>query len=160
MPGLAENRPSVLVGMCSQRLNRSIADNYVNLGDRILIQPHGSDIQRGRWFEGCVHVVRREEVGMKFAPSFHWGHAPNRLYRVRFKLNRYPLRRQHQALDTAFSPSRLLFPTAAHVLQDTPPNTVISVHNHLISQNPPQLQAVKAIAKLPPGSPPFVVFGP
>ncbi|KIJ63043.1 hypothetical protein HYDPIDRAFT_41313, partial [Hydnomerulius pinastri MD-312] len=59
VPGLAEKRPSVLVG------------------DRILVHKHGAP--EGQWFEGYVHFV-------------------------------FNLERQHQALDTAFSPERILFP--------------------------------------------------
>ncbi|KAJ7931318.1 hypothetical protein B0H13DRAFT_1858158 [Mycena leptocephala] len=78
VPGLAEKRPSVLV--------------YP--GDRILVQKHGS--AQGHWFEGGVHVVRKEEVGLKFNAAFRATSLADR-FNVRFKLNRYPLRRQHLA---------------------------------------------------------------
>lgn len=130
------------------------------IGDSILVQPHGTNVKQGKWFEGRVHVVRREEVGLKFNPSFHQGYNPSRLYRVRFKLNRYPFRRQHQALDTAFAPPRLLFPRVADILLKRYPSARIDVHNPLIANNPAQLQAVGSIVSLPQGSPPFVVFGP
>lgn len=116
----------------------------------------------GKWFEGCVHLVRKEEVGMKFGHGFP-GYTPSQRYRVRFKLNRIPLRRQHQALDSVFSPSRLLFPIAAHVLNGGScprPGFGLTIRNKLIQGNPPQLQAVMSIVHLPQGSPPFVVFGP
>ncbi|KAI0088906.1 RNA helicase [Irpex rosettiformis] len=145
VPGLAEKRPSVLVG------------------DNIRMQHTSSDPDTGKWYDGFVHVVHRDEVGMKFGASFHAGHSASQRYRARFKLNRCPLRRQHQALDTAFHPSRLLFPEpsplTAHPLLSSEaikPN----IHNKLIASNPPQLQAIAAIASLPPGSLPFIVFGP
>lgn len=128
-------------------------------GDGILVQPIGVDIDESKWFEGCVHVVRRAEVGMKFGRGFP-DHSPSRLYRVRFTLNRYPLRRQHQALDTAFAPARLLFPTIGHILTGQSAQTALAVYNPLIATNPPQLQAIRAILRLPPGSPPFALFGP
>ncbi|KAJ7199239.1 P-loop containing nucleoside triphosphate hydrolase protein, partial [Mycena pura] len=141
VPGLAEKRPSVLVG------------------DSILVQRHGA--KTGHWFEGGVHVVRKEEVGLKFHPSFRA--SPSDRFAVRFKLSRYPLRRQHLALDTAFSEDRVLFPLPGHVPKapyPTPANTQITVFNPLIAANAPQLQAVVSIVKRPPGSVPFVIFGP
>ncbi|KAI0694508.1 RNA helicase [Cytidiella melzeri] len=145
VPGLAEKRPSVLVG------------------DRILMQPSSFDAERDKWFEGWVHVVRRDEVGMKFGPSFHIGYFEFQQYRARFKLNRIPLRRQHQALDAAFYPDRLLFPRPSLTVWHQSPSTADiapAIHNQYISQNPPQLQAVASIASLPPGSLPFCIFGP
>jgi len=141
VPGLAEKRPSVLVG------------------DRILVQPMDAD--PGKWFEGCVHKVKQREVGMKFNGSFR--PPPSQRFRVRFKLNRIPLRRQHQALDTALHPERLLFPTSTQILATVIPSTIgifRSIYNPLIAGNPAQLQAVTSITKLPPGSAPFIIFGP
>lgn len=109
-----------------------------------------------------MHVVRKQEVGLKFNKLFS-AHTPASLYRVRFKLNRLPLRRQHQALDTAFAPARLLFPTAANNLNGPtrpPGGSGLTMFNSLIANNPPQMQAVASILRLPQGSPPFVVFGP
>lgn len=126
----------------------------------MLVQRHGSE--KGRWFEGHVHFVRMASVGLMFHDSFR-GHLPTHKYNVRFKLNRIPLRRQHEALSSAFNPERILFPRATHVLMPMIPATVrmrTYVYNRLIADNAPQLQAVTSICQLPPGSPPFVVFGP
>ncbi|KAJ7512385.1 P-loop containing nucleoside triphosphate hydrolase protein [Mycena galericulata] len=142
VPGLAEKRPSVLVG------------------DRILVQRQGAT--HGHWFEGGVHVVRKEEVGLQFAPSFRATSAVDR-YNVHFKLNRYPMRRQHLAMDTAFSEDRVLFPLPLHVPKvpyPTQASARIKVFNPLIAANAPQLQAVVSIVKRRPGSVPFVIFGP
>ncbi|KAH9932178.1 P-loop containing nucleoside triphosphate hydrolase protein [Fomitopsis serialis] len=142
VPGLAEKRPSVLVG------------------DIILVQLQGSD--QGRWFEGHVHVVRRDEVGLCFHISFRQRSTTD-LYTVRFKLNRIPLRRQHQALDAAFHPERLLFPTTQTSMPVTRPSSSTvkpHIYNKLIVGNEAQLQAVASIANQKPGSAPFVIFGP
>lgn len=123
------------------------------------MQPHGQD--GGRWFEGHVHLVRQVEVGLCFHGSFPYD--GNRRYHVRFKLNRIPLMRQHQALDTAFDPDRVLFPSLQHLVPAAPPSTVAVrpyIHNRLIAQNAAQLQAVASIAAKPMGSAPFVIFGP
>ncbi|KAG6873915.1 hypothetical protein C0995_009695 [Termitomyces sp. Mi166 len=141
VPGLAEKRPSVLVG------------------DRILVQAKNST--QGHWFEGGVHVVRKEEVSLRFDRSFS-GWSRDQLYNVRFKLNRYPVRRQHQALDSAFSEERVLFPERKHLIGTYPKQADVRLRpvNSLIATNAPQLQAVISIVKQPPGSPPFIIFGP
>ncbi|KAJ7746485.1 P-loop containing nucleoside triphosphate hydrolase protein [Mycena maculata] len=142
VPGLAEKRPSVLVG------------------DRILVQKQGST--PGHWFEGGVHVVRKEEVGLRFNASFRVTSAADR-YNVRFKLNRYPMRRQHLAMDTVFLEDRVLFPLPLHVPRipyPTQASARIKAFNPLIATNTPQLQAVVSIVKRVPGSVPFVIFGP
>lgn len=113
----------------------------------------------GRWFEGRVHVVRQAEVGLKFHSSFGW--SPYQRYTARFKLNRIPLRRQHQALDTVFDQPRVLFPEEEHLRTTSRiPTGGIRVTNPHIATNVPQMQAVASIVKLPKGSLPFVVFGP
>ncbi|KAJ7255409.1 P-loop containing nucleoside triphosphate hydrolase protein [Mycena rebaudengoi] len=141
VPGLAEKRPSVLVG------------------DRIRVQKHGTT--NGRWFEGGVHVVRKEEVGLQFHTSFRT--SPAERFAVRFKLNRIPLRRQHLAMNTVFLQNRVLFPLSCHVPRTPYPtqaNARLQVFNPLIAGNVPQLQAVVSIVKRPAGSVPFVIFGP
>ncbi|KAJ6469382.1 P-loop containing nucleoside triphosphate hydrolase protein [Mycena sanguinolenta] len=142
VPGLAEKRPSVLVG------------------DRILVQKQGAS-NSGHWFEGGVHFVRKEEVGLRLHTSFRV--SPADRFIVRFKLNRYPLRRQHLALGTEYSEDRVLFPLPSHVPTvpyPTQASARLEVFNPLIAANAPQLQAVVSIVKRPPGSVPFVVFGP
>jgi helicase MOV-10 len=123
-------------------------------GDKILVQKHGAE--SGHWFEGYVHVVRRDEVGLRFHSSFEGSQA--RQYNVRFNLSRYPLRRQHQALATAFSHPRILFPDSVALPKPGAPD--ITPVNPLIAKNPPQLRAVSLIVGMEPSSVPFVIFGP
>ncbi|TFY71299.1 hypothetical protein EVG20_g1692 [Dentipellis fragilis] len=139
VPGLAEKRPSVLVG------------------DRILVQRLGVDT--GKWFEGHVHFVRQMEVGLRFHGSFP-APGPNQQFHVRFKLNRIPVRRQHQALDTVFISERILFPTEAHLPAGIPAARRIAPFDRLIATNINQMKAIVAMMTLPPGSPPFLLFGP
>ncbi|KAG0707889.1 RNA helicase [Suillus ampliporus] len=141
VPGLAEKRPSVLIG------------------DRFLVQKHGA--VEGHWYEGNVHFVQQASVGLRFDGSFR-GWSQQQRYTVRFKLNRIPMRRQHQALDTAFAFDKFLFPQRAHILPlgSRPGIGPIMPFNSLIATNPPQLQAVTSILLQQRGSAPFVVFGP
>jgi len=130
------------------------------VGDRILVQEQG--ITNGRWFEGHVYVVRKAEVGLCFHTSFG-RYNECRRFHIRFKLNRIPLRRQHQAMDTVFVEDRVLFPLISHLAAGrlrTSRDVRLNLYNGLIAKNSLQLQAVVAIVSLPPGSPPFIVFGP
>jgi helicase MOV-10 len=115
----------------------------------------------GQWFEGGVHFVRQAEVGLRFSPAFR-GHTPATRYEVHFKLNRYPTRRQHQALDCVWAEARVLFPDQRHLAGGGRPMPRAStrLYNAHIERNPPQLQAVTSIVHQAPGSVPFVVFGP
>jgi len=115
-----------------------------------------------RWFEGHVHVVRQAEVGLCFHSSFGRYHEGKRCH-VRFKLSRIPLQRQHQAMDTVFMEDRVLFPLPSHLPVGgvrTKRDVPLRLYNALISKNEPQMQAVVSIATLPPGSAPFIIFGP
>ena len=142
VPGLAEKRPSVIVG------------------DRILVQNAGG--RSGHWFEGFVHHVRQTDVDLKFHSSFNSYRGQK--YNIRFKLGRLPLRRMLQALATAFTSSRVLFPAEADIWDRTIPRerdmAKITPVNRLIKTNPPQLLAVATILNMPEGSVPFVLFGP
>ena len=142
VPGLAEKRPSVIVG------------------DKILVKPHGS--QSTTWFSGYVYKVEQLRVGLRFTKSF--SSLPGQKYDVRFSLGRIPLRRMHQALDSPFSPPRLLYPLDVHVIKKRPPTAqevgTLNVFDRKIRGNSMQELAVTTIRALEPGSPPFVVFGP
>jgi helicase MOV-10 len=137
---------------------RSICSTFA--GDRILVRRPG--MADGQWFEGGVHVVRQAEVGLRFNPAFR-GHTPAQRYEVHFKLNRYPVRRQHQAMDAGGAEARVFFPDRSHrCLTQRPFKTRagLRLYNALIDQNTNQLQAVVSIVQQPPGSVPFIVFGP
>jgi helicase MOV-10 len=138
----------------------SFRRNLERIGDAILVQERGGPA--GRWFEGHVHIVRETEVALRFHGSFK-DYAPGRQFHVRFKLNRIPVRRQHQAMETAFNEDRVLFPLVKHLPSGGPPSaskSALQVYNTLISSNEPQLQAVVSVVAQHPGSLPFIIFGP
>lgn len=141
MPGLAEKRPSVI------------------LNDKIRVRASGS---QGRWNLGYVHKVAQAFVSLRFHNSF----APIRgqSFDVRFVLGRSPLRRMHQALSVAWNPERIQFPTQEHVTCLTAPTTLelasVRFFNRKLERNPPQRLAVASVLMQPPGSVPFVIFGP
>ncbi|KAG8853053.1 hypothetical protein FRB96_008431 [Tulasnella sp. 330] len=149
VPGLAEKRPSVIVG------------------DKIIVRPVGrvsNNIGDGKWFEGYVHKVEKTRVALVFHPSFRA--IRGQRFDVRFRLSRLPLRRMHQALETNCLEPRLLFPNPSIVetLRMRRPTVmetrVIQPFDKKIAENAPQWLAVCSIANLRPGAVPFVVFGP
>ncbi|KAI0691004.1 P-loop containing nucleoside triphosphate hydrolase protein [Cerioporus squamosus] len=141
VPGLAEKRPSVMIG------------------DAIKVQ--AADGAEERTHEGFVHDVRLETIRVSFHGSFR---ADGRRYNVCFQLNRIPLRRQHQALNSSLPvPQRVLFPDPGQegLERSLGPNDhSIDPFNVLVATNPAQLQAVKSILQLRAGAAPFVIFGP
>jgi helicase MOV-10 len=129
-------------------------------GDLILVQEQ--NINNDKWFEGHVHIIRKAELGLRFHTSFD-RFDEGKLFHVRFKPSRLPMRRQHQALNTDFREDRILFPEARHLLQGrimSNEELRLNLFNPLIANNELQLQAIGSILSLPAGSPPFIVFGP
>ncbi|KIM34475.1 hypothetical protein M408DRAFT_325871, partial [Serendipita vermifera MAFF 305830] len=141
VPGLAEKRPSLIVG------------------DRIIVKHR--DSPKYEWWRGYVHVVELDSVVLKFNNAFR--HIRGEKFDVRFEINRLTLRRMHQALDVGGTSPRLLFPKDEHILSTRPSESVVNLLNPIhrpVGQNYSQMLAVTAIRDLAPGSPPFVVFGP
>jgi helicase MOV-10 len=162
VPGLAEKRPSVLVGrvdICFL-LNTDKSSLLVS-GDIILVQKLG--VGNDRWFEGHVHFVQDIKVGLQFHRSFPRP-TPGQKYLVRFKFNRVSVRRQHKALNATYASERVLFPSVSHTRTLPCPSSqqisLITPFNPQLATNPPQMLAITAVRNRPPGSPPFVIFGP
>ncbi|GIL89998.1 hypothetical protein Vretimale_18008 [Volvox reticuliferus] len=95
VPGLAENRPSVLKG------------------DRVLVSPSDGS-SHGREYAGYVHVVEKEEVHLCFADSFLRDvFLEKRRFNVRFTVNRSAFNLMQNALvragkSSSLSPSLVL----------------------------------------------------
>lgn len=72
--------------------------------------------------------------------------------------------RQHHALDTKNQQDRILFPTTANSSaisrREGANKRKLSYHNSNIVNNEQQQLAIRSIVRLPPGSPPFILFGP
>ena len=128
------------------------------IGDEILVQPVEAT-QGGRWHSGFVHAIERDEVGLRFGRGFRVRGPDERFY-VRFKYNRIVSRREQQAIKATPPVHRLQFPVPAHIKPPTMLQEAIVTYNRDIETNPAQKRAVSSIVRLPPGSPPFIVFGP
>lgn len=142
VPGLAEKRPSLIVG------------------DSILVQHMGT--KSHHWWQGRVFRVRQLEVDLKFSGRFNAFRGQR--FSVRFQLNRLCLRRMHQALDNTFSRGCVLFPRAEDFHSIGRPSKVVLATvrpgDRRIAENEHQLEAVAAILHQHPGTAPFIVFGP
>lgn len=140
--GLAEKRPSVIVG------------------DIVLVK-HAMD-HTDTWYEGCVHVIELSKCLLRFNKAFT-GHRGMKVD-VRFVLNRLPDRRMHQAVVTPNNPPRFLFPTAGHSRNLRKPGSAdiqnLALIDRSLASNQEQLETIAAIVNRPPGSVPFVIFGP
>lgn len=144
--GLAENRPSVLVG------------------DFILVSrsEDAGTLNTRTWYEGRVHQVHQNHVSLHFSNDFNTYKGTK--FDVRFVLNRLPYRRMHQALTNKFAPSRLLFPGPSHIQGLTrvgrrKVDEINPIYRPL-GEDEEQKETVAAILNMKPGNVPFVVFGP
>lgn len=91
VPGLAEGRPSVLIG------------------DKIIVTEPGDS--SGPAYEGYVHELMSEDVLLRFNQDFHLTNN-GKDFNVVFTFNRSPLRRCHQAVTFAVNlGENVLFPT-------------------------------------------------
>ncbi|CAG8601345.1 12594_t:CDS:2 [Acaulospora colombiana] len=143
VPGLAEKRPSVIIG------------------DHVLVMKHEEAEKKA--YQGFVHHVEESSVTLKFAKSFNKVHSKNAKFNVRFTFNRISVRRMHHALESSKT-IRRLFPSnqASHNCQPEIRRTMNNLVfiDQSIAQNHHQKRAVAAI-KLGFYHPaPFIVFGP
>ncbi|XP_071082763.1 putative helicase MOV-10 [Haliotis cracherodii] len=148
VPGLAENRPSVLKGDC---LYVRILDSEGVAGDHE--------------YQGYVHEVLQNEVALGFSDSLMKFFVPNMKFSVRFVFNRLPLRLQHRACELAeeLSLDNLLFPKSDLIgslglMRPLDKDFKFFAHNP--SLNLQQQMAVKHIVAGSSRPAPYLVFGP
>ncbi|KAK3769722.1 hypothetical protein RRG08_004971 [Elysia crispata] len=122
VPGLAEGRPSVLIG------------------DKIILySPSDPD---GPSYEGYVHELTCTDVFLKFNSSFHCGYGGED-YNVEFTFNRGPLRKCHQAVSLAvqYLGLKVLFPKELEIkapqvkLSDIMPSEEIIYKSNLLAND-------------------------
>lgn len=148
VPGLAENRPSVLKG------------------DRIIISVSG----KGK-FEGIVQRTTNEDAIIEFAPSFHRVFIDGLRVDVRFTFSRTTLRTSHQALFAVNERKdlfdKILFPEMLN-MDDNPPMTPLNLRIIRSSQlkfynrtlNQEQESAVVGILQSIARPAPYLIYGP
>ena len=132
VPGLAERRPSILVG------------------DKIRLSPMKNEEVA---YVGHVHRVDTSEVFL----SLHKTFKTNIVYSAEFIPNRTSFRRMHQVLDVEHIAARIVYPNVSDVREYT--TLLLEPLDVRLRENEAQLRAVSSMVAAPP-SIPFIVFGP
>ncbi|XP_030585585.1 putative helicase mov-10-B.1 [Archocentrus centrarchus] len=142
VPGVAENRPSVLRGDC---LRVSKSEDTV---EPITV------------YTGYVHKVELDSVKLGFSKRLLQIFISNMKFNVEFTINRYPLKLQHRAVDLAVKHQlgEVLFPSGAAVASVPMPK--LRMFNRQLENNPEQHAAVQRIVAGSSKPAPHLVFGP
>ncbi|KAM8916086.1 putative helicase mov-10-B.1 isoform 3-T3 [Spinachia spinachia] len=142
VPGVAENRPSVL------------------RGDRLRVSKSGDTVQPITVYTGYVHRVELDSVKLGFSKRLLQLFVGHMKFDVEFTLNRHSLRLQHRAVHLAVKHGldEVLFPSgAAGAHCATPP---LRMFNQQLENNPEQRAAVQRIVAGSSKPAPHLVFGP
>ncbi|XP_059471409.1 uncharacterized protein LOC132194259 [Neocloeon triangulifer] len=137
VPGLAENRPSVLV--CDAI--------YITTSLGV--------------YKGFVNLVEQHRIRFGMGPSFVQDFHPDLKVSVHFSFNRTCLKVQHRALELMRDTQQLpqtLFPRTCESFKEE--INIIDWFNTRISQNPMQRQAVQNIVNGTSMPAPYLIFGP
>uniref|UniRef100_A0A3Q4I2S6 RNA helicase n=1 Tax=Neolamprologus brichardi TaxID=32507 RepID=A0A3Q4I2S6_NEOBR len=140
VPGVAENRPSVL------------------RGDKLLVYPVG---EPGVKYCGYVHSVQLDSVKLGFSSQLLSRFVEGMKFNVEFTINHVTLRLQHRAAELAFSRrlERVLFPVEPNM--SFQPNDLPNLRlETLLEKNPEQYQAVQHIVAGSSKPAPYLIFGP
>ncbi|XP_041638997.1 putative helicase mov-10-B.1 isoform X2 [Cheilinus undulatus] len=142
VPGVAENRPSVLKG------------------DVIMVSNVEDTVQPITKYRGYVHRVELESVKLGFNKKFLQTFDSTMKFNVEFTISRLTLRLQHRAVDLAAKHqlNKVLFPSEAAAANLSLPK--LSMCNHLLENNPEQSSAVQHIVAGSSKPAPYLVFGP
>uniref|UniRef100_A0A8C3A0K9 RNA helicase n=1 Tax=Cyclopterus lumpus TaxID=8103 RepID=A0A8C3A0K9_CYCLU len=142
VPGVAENRPSVLRGDC------------------IRVSKSGDKVEPITVYIGYVHRVELDSVKLGFSKRFLQNFISNMKFDVEFTLNRYSLKLEHRAVDLAVKHQleEVLFPSGAAVANLSMPK--LRMFNQQLENNPEQHAAVQRIVAGSSKPAPHLVFGP
>uniref|UniRef100_A0A3B3ZWP1 RNA helicase n=1 Tax=Periophthalmus magnuspinnatus TaxID=409849 RepID=A0A3B3ZWP1_9GOBI len=141
VPGVAENRPSVL------------------RGDQLLAYPIGESNKK---YRGYVHCVQLDSVKLGFSSELLDIFIEGMKFNIEFIINRLTLRIQHRAAEfaerSALAP--VLFPVAppSPASQQTLPD--LKLFDRKLEKNPEQYRAVQHIVAGSSKPAPYLVFGP
>lgn len=148
VPGLAENRPSVLKG------------------DKLYVRVNNNGQLGDKEFQGYVHEVRLLEVILGFDDSLVQRFVQNMKFNVRFEFNRLPVKLQHRACELAIEEGlehKILFPDSSTICTEKTSYQVDGQFRYFrkeIETNEKQQIAVKHITLGTSRPSPYIVFGP
>uniref|UniRef100_A0AAQ5ZBM9 RNA helicase n=1 Tax=Amphiprion ocellaris TaxID=80972 RepID=A0AAQ5ZBM9_AMPOC len=145
VPGVAENRPSVLRGDC------------------LRVSKSGDTEQPITVYTGYVHRVELDSVKLGFSRRLVQTFISNMKFDVEFTINRFPLKLQHRAVDLAAQHQlgEVLFPSgAAATCVRIYSHFTLRMFNRKLENNPEQHAAVQRIVAGSSKPAPHLVFGP
>uniref|UniRef100_A0A8C4I5S1 RNA helicase n=1 Tax=Dicentrarchus labrax TaxID=13489 RepID=A0A8C4I5S1_DICLA len=142
VPGVAENRPSVLRGDC------------------LRVSKSEDKVQPITVYTGYVHRVELDSVKLGFSKRLLQMFISNMKFNVEFTINRYPLKMKHRAVDLAAKHQleEVLFPSGAAAANLVMPK--FRMFNRQLENNPQQQAAVQRIIAGSSKPAPHLVFGP
>ncbi|XP_028854584.1 putative helicase mov-10-B.1 isoform X2 [Denticeps clupeoides] len=142
VPGVAENRPSVL------------------RGDLLKVSKSGDKSQPLTVYTGYVHKVQLDNIILGFSKKLLQSLIPNMKFDVEFTISRYTLKLQHRAVDlaTKHQLEKVLFPKENEGKAPTTPRLRMS--NRALEENPEQMAAVQSIVSGNSKPAPYLIFGP
>uniref|UniRef100_A0A672ZG45 RNA helicase n=1 Tax=Sphaeramia orbicularis TaxID=375764 RepID=A0A672ZG45_9TELE len=143
VPGVAENRPSVLRGDC------------------LRVSKSEDTVQPITVYTGYVHRVELDRVKLGFSKRLLQMFISNMKFDVEFTINRFPIKLQHRAVDLAaqYQLGEVLFPSKFHKVYEAPLDTRL-MFNRQLENNPEQHTAVQRIVAGSSKPAPHLVFGP
>ncbi|GCB78692.1 hypothetical protein scyTo_0015865 [Scyliorhinus torazame] len=144
VPGVAENRPSVL------------------RADHLFVSKSDDQSQPITRYKGYVHAVELERVKLGFSQKLLAAFIPNMRFNVSFTFNRLPLQFQHRAAQLAEDTNLkdVLFPTYSDGRCIHPYEKSLVLYDRSLENNPEQAAAVKCIVSGISRPAPYLVFGP
>uniref|UniRef100_A0A673J831 RNA helicase n=1 Tax=Sinocyclocheilus rhinocerous TaxID=307959 RepID=A0A673J831_9TELE len=142
VPGVAENRPSVLRG---DTLNVCLSEDR---NQPITV------------YQGYVHRVELDRVKLGFSKKLLQKFVSNMKFDVEFNINRFPIRLQHRAVELAgqHGLGDVLFPSDKGTGHTALPH--FSMFNKDLENNPEQKAAVQHILSGTSKPAPYLIFGP
>ncbi|KPP61866.1 putative helicase mov-10-B [Scleropages formosus] len=142
VPGVAENRPSVLTG------------------DHLMVSRAEDKGKPITMYKGYVHRVELEQVKLGFSIKLLQNFVDNMKFNVEFTLNCFPLRLQHRAVQLAIRHQLgpVLFPSATSGWGSSLPE--LRLYDRKLENNPEQCAAVRHILSGVSKPAPYLVFGP
>ncbi|XP_007897601.2 putative helicase MOV-10 [Callorhinchus milii] len=145
VPGVAENRPSVLRG--DHLLVTRSADRHLPVVTR---------------YKGYVHSVELEQLKLGFSHKLVSTFIDNMKFNVSFTFNRFPLQMQHRAvkLSREHKLQHLLFPSFSHGVSIIPLDQSLRLHDRALEENPEQFDAIRYILSGLSRPAPYLIFGP
>uniref|UniRef100_A0A3P9BUE3 RNA helicase n=1 Tax=Maylandia zebra TaxID=106582 RepID=A0A3P9BUE3_9CICH len=141
VPGVAENRPSVL------------------RGDKLLVYPVG---EPGVKYCGYVHSVHLDSVKLGFSSQLVSRFVEGMKFSVEFTITRLTLRLQHRAAELASSYrlESVLFPAEPNMPFQPKDLPNLRLETLAAGENPEQYQAVQHIVAGSSKPAPYLIFGP